>query len=287
MNSDMDKEELKQKLLDLRGFTVPQIQHDFNVSYGAARQCVEELLRDDLIRPVNRLRYAVRQRRRKAIPQRDLLRNVHSDTDRMESTFMDACIVSQFDSMRPATRNELENILRSALPEGLPLTETVQNAMDVLAFFADKNIRLILRGVQFGKEKLRCVYYAPNRLHDPTVNDVIGKYKHERNKSLRMHVIYKYLSFGLFVVDFLYDEELPAIGKQVAQQLVDKKVPKYELSAIRDKCGFYISDFYRSITKLERLGILNEFPAPHGSVAYKFAVDAKYFAHLLPDYLWR
>lgn len=283
----MNTEELKQNILNLRCFTVPQIQQDFNVSYGTARQCVDELLRDDLIRPLNKLKYVVRQRRRQVISQRELLQNVYSDNERAEKMIMDACIVERFCNMSSAMRNELRHILRSDVPESLPITETVQSALDVVTFFADKGARLILRGVQFGQDKFRCIYYAPNNSHGSTVKDKIQVYKRECKGKLHMNVIYKFLSFGLFVLDFPYDEAFPIIGKQVAKLLVEKKVPRYELSAIRNEHGFNVSDFYRSIIKLVRLGVLNEFPAPHNSVAYKFAVDAKYFRNLLPDYLWR
>ena len=283
----MNIEELQQNILNLHCFTVPQIQHDFNVSYSTARQCVDELLQDDLIRPLNKLKYVVRQRRRRVISQRELLQDVYSEIERSEKIFMDACIVERFDDMSAAMRNELRNILRSDVPEGLPITETVQSALDVITYFADNGVRLILRGVQFGQDKFRCMYYAPNISHDSTVKDMIRSYKRKCKGSLCINAIYKFISFGLFVLDFPYYERLPAIGKQVAELLVEKKVPRYELSAIRNGHGFDVSDFYRSIIKLVRLGVLNELPAPHNSVAYRFAVDAKYFRHLLPDYLWR
>lgn len=283
----MNKEELKQNIMDLHCFTLPLIQHKFNVSYGIARQCVDELLRDDLIRPLNKLKYVVRQRRRRVIPQRELLQNVYSDIERSEKIFMDACIVERFHDMSATMRNELRHILRSDVPEGLPITKTVQSALDVVTYFADNGVRLILRGVQFGQDKFRCIYYAPNKSHDSTVKDMIQVYKRECRGRLHMNVIYKFLSFGLFVLDFPYYETLPSIGKQAAELLIEKKVPRYALSAIRQEHGFGALDFYHSIFRLKDLGVLNELPAPHNSVAYKFAVDAKYFRHLLPDYLWR
>lgn len=90
-----------------------------------------------------------------------------------------------------------------------------------------------------------------------------------------------------FITIYVVCCQRTSIGRQVVGLLAEKKVPRYELSTITQEHGFDLSDFYHSIFKLRDLGVLNELPAPHNSIAYKFAVDAKYFQQLLPDYLWR
>lgn len=280
------EEELKRKILDLRGFTVPQIQHDFNVSYGTARQCVEELLRDDLIRPVNKMRYAVRQRKSRVITKVELLQNYYSDFDRVEMALRDESIIRLMNNKTNVKCKELGNFLRSCVPQNLPLTAAVQTALYIAKSFNSNNIKTLLRGIQFGKDKCRCVYYFTCRQKETIVRAVLQRCVRENPQKFSIKYAYKYAELGVAVADILYFTQLPSVGKRVASMLTANKVSKNQIGAFGRERGISLADMWQSVHNLADLGILNVLPAAHGSRAYKFSVDAKYFESLLPKYLW-